>query len=93
MEEASRIFPKAVSANRDELPDLIVPGVYVADGAPNETRKVIRIVGPCPHLNLTTFYCNIYPDRPGGCEGLEPGSETCGDARDNFGLPHLVIQK
>lgn len=35
----------------------------------------------------TPFRCDLYPDRPEACSGLEEGSEACRFARRRVGLP------
>lgn len=49
-------------------------------------RYVVQVVGNCPHLDQSSFYCTRYKKRPNGCRGIAVGSQRCASARQSINL-------
>ena len=73
--------------NPQKMPDntnggTLKEGVYFS--VSGGQYKVI-IIGKCPNLNKEA--CNIYSNRPPGCNKLRIGSKNCQQARERDGNP------
>jgi len=55
----------------------------------DEGERCVVMGFPCAFLGPDNV-CAIYPTRPNGCVGFEPGSVDCDEARADAGLPSLT---